>query len=1435
MEMMSTVETVPPFKKKDDLSVVFNPHPILAPARPVVHAPWEAGKTVRQHLLEADVDPHMEIVVRVNGVLITVEEWDRLAPDPGALITVEGVVSGGGGGGSNPVQMVLMIAVAVYAPYLANYIGGSGFVAATAGTFAASFTGALVTGGIIMAGSMVIGALFKPAMPSMTNAASSVAQESPTYSLSGGSNSVRPYEPLPVVLGTHRIFPDYGSKPYTELEGDDQYLYQVFNFGIGHLLLSDLRIGETDIKTYEGVTITRAENGVLPGFYGNVDSTAGAALANPHTAGAGDWVVRTTGPDTVRIALDIEGTYYYANDSGGLSERSADFNVEYAVKDSGDWQPFVPDEYSTPLTHYWSKGAFLNEITPGYWDNWDNWVPEVVSPTRWVQAGFDSNFSATAHTELQSAGTGRLPVVGIVGALDLPLFWHWVPIGTDPHPSNPYTADTNLLTMRGSSTKALRKTLSRVVPAGQYDVRVRRVSKDETESRYQSTTSWSVLRSYQQGTADYSWQTVLGIKIKASGQLNGAVQQLSALAVNMAAVFVHGSFTAPAAGWYWLEEAGYRYLNQGYNEFDYWTASATLNPAWWYLHFLRGVRDSAGRLLYGCGLSDAQIDIEAIKAWAVFCDAQGLHFSAVLDRAQTASDVLAMITRCGFGSPTWASGKLGVVWDAVNQSAVACFGMSNICAGSFVVQYMTDNLADEIIVRYTNRNNSWQQDEVRVTVPGTVGTPVKPVTVDLTGCTANAMAARFANALAAQQFYRRRQITFETDMEGFTCQRGDVVLLSHDLTQWGYSGRVVSVAGNTITLPRTVPRSGAAEHLLIQFPNGTAQHFDVVAGSGEGDVLTLTAPITLQSGYEAVDHLWFFSPQSTPGKKVKITSVQPISEYRVRLVATDEVPEYYAAWGGSFTAPAQVSLLSNKSASIKSVQFSETLLRAGAGFSVQLMVLVEGAGAYASSKARMYLNGAIYREEMISGAVWAVQAPDAGHIDLTLTPMNGIGTPGAPFSASYDIVGKSAPPGNVSALTAVRSGAITTLTIAPVADVDLAFYRIKKGSSWASAGLVMDTRSTAVSVGADFGSVQYLVKAVDTSGNESVSAAMVTVNWPAPATVPWFALSGDVLNWGQVADAVGYRIRFSSGYDTSWANAQPAHDGLVASPPWSMIRRPSGASTVLIKAVDVGGQESDGTAEIHFDFGDQLVANVIQTVDFKAAGWPGSIAGGSPSGGNLQASGLGSFYRNDDAAPMFSADSSLPVFDDAYGSLEYITAVDAVAGNYPEGSRITLDIGGTSFGRTVEYRLIDYRSFYALGDDTPMFSASDSDPVYSAPTDWIVWPGVLELPFNCQIGFRVIVGGGRLQGEITAMTASVDVPDIAEQINDFTVSAAGSRLPLSRSYAAITNLQLTLQDNGGAARTLRIIDKLATGPLVKCFDAAGNAVSGLIDASIQGY
>ncbi len=941
-----------------EMNVTYAPHPLTTQGREARLARWEEGRTIREHLIACGVDTQREIVIYHNTRLLTVSEWDVVCPRPGDFLHVEGVVSGGGDG-SNPIATILSIAVMVIAPELAPaLIGIEG--AAVMGSAMTAFVSSAITAAVMITGNLIISAMFKPSQAS--SATQSIAAASPTYSLSGGSNRIRPYEPLPVLMGNHRIFPDYGAKPYTEFEGEDQYLYQVFNFGLGNLVLADLRIGETLLSTYSDVTVTRAENGVLPGFWGNVDSAEGAALSN-----ATGWVTRTTGTATTQISLDLVGTYYYVNKKGGLSARSANFEIEYCVAGTGNWQPFIPTGKST-VTSYWSRGYWANTISDPYYDGEGNYVPGEVTSSTWVQVSYDTNVSPAAHVENSDGGSGTI--------------WRYVPIGADPRPADSYASNTNTLTLSGASSKPLRRTVSRSVASGQYDVRVRRTSADETDSKFQSTTEWAVLRSYQEGVADYSNQTVLGIKIKASGQLNGALEQLSALGTQ--------------STWVWSGGA--------------WNWATTTNPAWWYLALSRGMKDANGKLLYGGGLSDEQIDIEGIKAWAVFCEANALSFSAVFDQATTLADALQTIARCGFASPSWGSGKLGVVWDAPNQTPVMAFGMANICKGSFEVSYVTDNLADEIVVNYTDRNKSWESGQVRVTVPGTVGTPVKTSTVDLMGCTTNAHAAKFANALAAQQYYRRRNITWETDFEGFVCQRGDVVILSHDLTQWGYSGRLMAVAGNVVTLSKPVPRSGASDYLMIQSPDGETEVFTLTAGEGESDTLTLPAPFALQSGYAAIDHKWYFSPLPTPGKKVKITSVQPLSETRLRLTATDEYPEYYAAWNGVFTQPATQTLLDQNGVSVSDLTLTLNQLIID-GFQINRVTAAwNQRGGVESCTVSAWLDGAsIGTWTGIKGTAHTLDLSEqTGTVIVEVTPIGTAG-PGASVIASLDLQQLPAP------------------------------------------------------------------------------------------------------------------------------------------------------------------------------------------------------------------------------------------------------------------------------------------------------------------------------------------------------------------------------------------------------------------------------------------
>ncbi|WP_440030539.1 TipJ family phage tail tip protein, partial [Chromobacterium amazonense] len=198
-------------------------------------------------------------------------------------------------------------------------------------------------------------------------------------------------------------------------------------------------------------------------------------------------------------------------------------------------------------------------------------------------------------------------------------------------------------TLNGNGITPVRQTLMHGLPSAQYEIRVRKTSGDISSSRERNEFALAGLRAYRQDTTSYAGQRRVGLKIKASSQLNGAVDELSAYAVASCPV--------------WTGSA--------------WVTQPTTNPAWWFLWWARGAFDGQGRRMYGGGLPDARIDIDGIKAWAAWCDAKRLSVGLVLDRAYSIADVLTLIARCGRGRYTWQSGRLGVIWDAANLPVVA--------------------------------------------------------------------------------------------------------------------------------------------------------------------------------------------------------------------------------------------------------------------------------------------------------------------------------------------------------------------------------------------------------------------------------------------------------------------------------------------------------------------------------------------------------------------------------------------------------------------------------------------------------------------------------------------------------------------------------------------------------------------------------------------
>ena len=173
----------------------------------------------------------------------------------------------------------------------------------------------------------------------------------------------------------------------------------------------------------------------------------------------------------------------------------------------------------------------------------------------------------------------------------------------------------------------------------------------------------------------------------------------------------------------------------------------------------------------------------------------------MFDQGLTVWEALTRIARCGRALPFLQGGVLRIARDAPRGLPVALFGPRNIVKGSFRVQYVMpgEDTADAVTVTYFSER-TWMPDEIVAALANSDANAIAD-TVELFGCTGRDQAMREGLYMAAANRYRRRIMTFRTELEGMIPTYGDLITVTHDMPRWGQGGgEVVAVDGRTLTL-----------------------------------------------------------------------------------------------------------------------------------------------------------------------------------------------------------------------------------------------------------------------------------------------------------------------------------------------------------------------------------------------------------------------------------------------------------------------------------------------------------------------------------------------------------------------------------------------------------------------------------------------------------
>lgn len=178
------------------------------------------------------------VIALLNGQIILRAAWRRKLRDGDQLMFVTLPRGGTGAGGSNPLRVLLSLALFAVAGPLAGVITG-----ATAGM---AFAGTQM--GIQLAGTALINAL----MPTPRTAA--MQQASPTYALAAQGNLARIEQAIPVQYGRLLAYPDFAAQPYWEYVAEEQYLYHLLCLGCGEFSIEEIRIEDTPITAFAEIS-----------------------------------------------------------------------------------------------------------------------------------------------------------------------------------------------------------------------------------------------------------------------------------------------------------------------------------------------------------------------------------------------------------------------------------------------------------------------------------------------------------------------------------------------------------------------------------------------------------------------------------------------------------------------------------------------------------------------------------------------------------------------------------------------------------------------------------------------------------------------------------------------------------------------------------------------------------------------------------------------------------------------------------------------------------------------------------------------------------------------------------------------------------------------------------------------------------------------------
>lgn len=1040
----------------------------------------------------------VDAIVMIDGHIIYRQYWHLVRPKMGTIVNVR-VVPTGGKGKKNPIASLLSIAVMIAAPYIGAAIAGFAGVTSAIGT-------ALITTGVSVLGRMAVSALAPPPKPSNAGGPISNPSESPTQFIEGARNSISPYGVIPICLGTNRMFPLLAARTFTETFNNDQYVRQLFTYGYGaNIAISNLRVGETPIENFNNFELEHKLEGDLhegTELYTNDVFQADMSVLLQEVDG---FTERNIQLDSDEVIVDVTFPRGLAqfNNQGTRISRNVQLELQWAEVGSSDWS-------GGSITYKPYPGAVFNvaELGQNITARTDYVVVDIATGVVSYLQGNPSSFYFQGSPPIVSGNNIRVAQVNLTKASNtaptvmtvedirgssIGYYFEdsdsFIPSQTDDFQITITDGAVrfNNLDITGSTTEALRRSARIVFPErGDYKIRIRRVSADTSSDQIFDNVYLTAIKSitYQlpvrlvglNGTA---------IRMKATDQINGQLDQFNVIATNIIDEYFPGT--------------------------DTWEPAPTSNPAALYRYVLQGPANSKP-------LSDAEIDLEAIESWHVYCAEKGFTYDRVIDYDTSVDDILRDIASAGAASPAVVDGKRSIVVDRDKPDIVQMITPRNSWGYSGEMQYI--ELPHAFRVQFRNRERGYEQDERIVYADGyDINNATLFETLEAQFCDNAQFAWKIGRRFLATAKLRPETHTFMLDIENLVAMRGDRIKLQNDVPLVGVgNGRIKTVLDDGVNvtgiiIDDTVGIPGAGTYYArIRLSDGTQLYKQINASMGNFSEFTFTTPFPISDTPESGDLVAF--SQAGGELDLIITRIEPMSDLTAKITCLNYAPEIFTSDTGVIPpfnsnittplefirpiAPVLVEYQSDESVMIRNsdgtfITRAVITLQNLNQSDVSVDVKIRRSGDTA------FINANLLQRDPDRVVITGLQ--DNARYDIHIRyRRNGTTVMSLPLQLNnFLYIGASGPPADVTGFLITVTGESAILKWDANDDIDISHYVIKfsgqyTGASWDTAQIleasVFENRITI-----PFQGGTYLIKAVDLAGNESINAtAIITYN-----------------------------------------------------------------------------------------------------------------------------------------------------------------------------------------------------------------------------------------------------------------------------------------------------------------------------------------------------